>query len=298
MAHDIVEKDYIKNIDSICPPHMRIGTEFMVLEDYHFPAAFNDVYRTPHLTTIVFAHQGSCRFSIDMKEYNLKAPYMATYKAGRIIEHKEASEDFKATILVVSNRFFEGLFEVTAESKGLEMSVGISPVISLDETAQMVIGTYLSLLKNAVADMSNPMRLETVKHLTLTIYYGFGNRFMIKPQTVAGNREGELLNRFIDLVEQHHKEDHSLAFYADKMCLTPKYLSALIGRASGKTAVQWIDNAVILEAKTLLRCTDMTVSQITDELHFPDQSTFGKYFKLHVGQSPKDYRKALSVKQG
>ena len=82
-----------------------------------------------------------------------------------------------------------------------------------------------------------------------------------------------------------------MEFYADKMCLTPKYLSKVIKEKSSKSASEWIDNYVTLEARALLKSTNMTIRQISDELNFPSQSFFGKYFKRHQGMSPKEYRK-------
>ena len=83
-----------------------------------------------------------------------------------------------------------------------------------------------------------------------------------------------------------------MAFYADKLCLTPKYLSKLIKQASGRSAPDWIDEFVILEAKNLLKYTDLAIKEIVYKLHFPNQSVFFKFFKAHTGLTPSDYRNA------
>jgi AraC-like DNA-binding protein len=74
------------------------------------------------------------------------------------------------------------------------------------------------------------------------------------------------------------------------LSLTPKYLSQIIKASTGKSANEWIDEYVMLEAKALLKSTTMTIQQISDELNFPSQSFFGKYFKRCEGVSPKEYR--------
>ena len=74
------------------------------------------------------------------------------------------------------------------------------------------------------------------------------------------------------------------------MCHTPKHLSEVIKRVSQKSANSLIDGYVCLEARALLKSTDMTIQQISDELNFPSQSYFGKYFKRLTGISPKEYR--------
>ena len=78
--------------------------------------------------------------------------------------------------------------------------------------------------------------------------------------------------------------------YADKLCLTPNYLSGVVKEYTGKTATEWVNDFVIVEAKIMLKDTKLSVQEISDRLNFPDQSTFGKYFKKIVGISPKAYR--------
>jgi len=92
------------------------------------------------------------------------------------------------------------------------------------------------------------------------------------------------------LVENHYKEHRGLEFYADKLFITPKHLSKVVKTTSGKPANEWIDEYVVLEAKALLKSTNMTVEQISNELNFPSQSFFGKYFKRVTGMSPREYK--------
>lgn len=85
-----------------------------------------------------------------------------------------------------------------------------------------------------------------------------------------------------------------MGFYAEKLHITPKYLSTVIKQNTGKSVNDWIDDYVILEAKALLKSSRMTIQQISDELNFVDQSAFGKYFKRIEGMSPKDYKNSTS----
>ena len=92
------------------------------------------------------------------------------------------------------------------------------------------------------------------------------------------------------LLHMYHDRERSIQFYADKMCLTPKYISGMIKTYSGKCALDWINDYVVIEAKMMLRYTTMTVQEISNSLNFPTQSAFGKYFKQQVGVGPKQYR--------
>lgn len=104
------------------------------------------------------------------------------------------------------------------------------------------------------------------------------------------SRAQQLFKKFMQLVNNYHDQERSLQFYADKMFLTPKYISGMIKSYSGKSALDWINEYVMLEARMMLRYTDMTVQEIAYRLNFPTQSAFGKYFKQQVGVSPKKYR--------
>ncbi len=112
-----------------------------------------------------------------------------------------------------------------------------------------------------------------------------------KAQTPSSARMNLLFERFLALVTEHHNTERGMAFYADKLCLTPKYLSKLVKEASGRSGPAWIDSFVILEAKNLLKYSDKTIKEIVYTLHFPNQSVFYKFFKAHTGMTPSEYRK-------
>ena len=96
--------------------------------------------------------------------------------------------------------------------------------------------------------------------------------------------------RFLNLVQIHFKIERFLKFYAEKLDLTPKHLSRTMKNLTGFTAVEWIERYVVLEAKVMLKASNLNIQQISDELNFPSQSFFGKYFKKNVGMSPKEFR--------
>ncbi len=99
------------------------------------------------------------------------------------------------------------------------------------------------------------------------------------------------MEEIVNLVKAHFRKEREVGFYAAKLKLTPKYLSKLIRDNSNKSVNEWINDYILLEAKALLKSTNMTIQQISDELNFPSQSFFGKYFKRLAGVSPRDYRK-------
>ena len=107
----------------------------------------------------------------------------------------------------------------------------------------------------------------------------------------TGTRSMLVFEEFIRLVNEFHTQERRMSFYADKLCLTPKYLSKIIKQASGRSGPEWIDSYVILEAKNLLRYSDISIKEIVYRLHFPNSSVFYKFFKSKTGMTPSEYRK-------
>lgn len=111
------------------------------------------------------------------------------------------------------------------------------------------------------------------------------------PDTPTRHDRGKrLFNEFMALVKRHHTTHRGVKFYASKLCLTPNYLSGLVKEYTGKTATEWVNDFVILEAKVMLKDSSLSIQEIAYRLNFPSQSAFGKYFKKLVGVAPKLYR--------
>ena len=100
-------------------------------------------------------------------------------------------------------------------------------------------------------------------------------------------KANDLSDRFFRLLTIHYKKHRSVQFYADKLNLTPKYLSTAIKKVTGRPILEWIHEAVLIDAKMLLRTTDLTVQQISDQLNFSSPSAFVQFFKKHTGKTPR-----------
>jgi len=103
-------------------------------------------------------------------------------------------------------------------------------------------------------------------------------------------RSKMIFEQFLHLVTEYHNSERGMSFYAEKLCLSPKYLSKLVKNVSGRSAPDWIDSFVILEAKNMLKYSDLAIKEIVYKLHFPNQSVFYKFFKNHTGMTPSEYR--------
>ena len=102
---------------------------------------------------------------------------------------------------------------------------------------------------------------------------------------------GEFMHRFLHLLSQEGRVKHSIGFYADRLCVSTNYMSALVKRESGLTVLQWIDRALVREAKVLLHHTQMPVAEVAETLGFATPSFFIRFFRQQTGQTPLQYRK-------
>ena len=109
-------------------------------------------------------------------------------------------------------------------------------------------------------------------------------------QAQSRSHEQTIFDRFLQLVNQHCVQQHQLAYYANRLCLTQRYLGTVVRQASGMTAKDWIDRALVTHIKIELRHSDKPVTQISDELCFPNPAFFSKYFKRLTGVTPQHYR--------
>ena len=116
----------------------------------------------------------------------------------------------------------------------------------------------------------------------------------LQSQPLTMTAQQEKCEKFMTLVAENFKTQRDIGFYADKLCVTSKYLSTMLKQETGMTALDWIEKHVVLYTKSCLSSTSMTIQEISDDLDFPSQSVFGKYFKRVEGISPKAYRQSLS----
>ena len=266
-----------------------VDTDFMLFDNIRIMPAFKYPFKVD-VTTAVICTKGSVKGSFNMKSYHAQAPCFITVLSNQILQYEEISDDFEGLFIVMSKRFSDSLFVNAQERLPLFLSVKENPYVPLSEESLETMKTYYEMFHKIVSQKDNPNRLDTVRHLTLAFFYVSGSQIHKRSDDTKKSKKDMLLENFLELIQKHFKEDRSVDFYADKLCLTPKHLSTVIRQTSGKTAGEWIDEQVVLEAKALLKSTNMTIQQISDELNFPSQSFFGKYFKRVVGMSPKEYR--------
>ncbi|MDR1558013.1 MAG: helix-turn-helix domain-containing protein [Tannerellaceae bacterium] len=267
-----------------------IDEDFILLEKPVLIPVSSNPFKAD-VTTVVICLKGTTEGTINLKPFKAEAPCYVVILPDQILEQKYFSDDFSGLFIIMSKQFTDNLLPNAQKKLPLFLSVQDNPCHSLGQEALEGMISYFEMLKRVMNIKEIPGRIEVVRHLTLAFFYGL--EFSIHPQTENKEKsKNELLvERFMDLVQKHYKRQRLVSFYADKLCLTPKYLSKVIRNTSGKSASDWIDDYIILEAKALLKSGNMTVQQVCNELNFNDQSFFGKYFKRHTGMSPREYKR-------
>lgn len=140
-----------------------------------------------------------------------------------------------------------------------------------------------------------PFRKETVSHLISSIISDIQYIHRAEQElhpTKRKNRQEETFCKFKMLVNENCCQHRSIPFYADKLALSPHYLSTIIAKVSGRSVMYWINRATLIQAKVLLQNKDMLVCEVADRLNFPNQSAFSFFFKRETGMSPSEYQKA------
>lgn len=213
------------------------------------------------------------------------------------IAESNVDENFKGTFLVMSEHFLSRLN--IGDAYLFHKQVENNPVYQLDERTATTFRSLIELVHNIMLSGDDSSGMEEIFSLISRLFFILISR-VVNPASDAqetGQRHGEVMMQFLQLLRQHYRDHRDVGFYADKMNISAKYMTTLVKKASGKPAIQWIEDYVILDAKAQLSSTVNTIQQIAFDLNFPSQSLFGRYFKRAVGMSPSDYRISLRQTQ-
>ena len=286
-------KDLIPSDDVI-----NIGDDFFMAERTN--EANYDLLRHPcriDAFVVVFFKSGSFKCNINLKEYEISEGMIMVNLPQNIIsvEPKESVDKPTLTVIGVSPQFLSNFSSEINKMLNEAMTLLDNPILSLEEEELAIVTENIQLIDRYIHSDYIYAR-ESVSHLISSIFYLFGsfiNKRIIRQKASErpfSTRHKLLFEQFLELVTQYHSKERGVGFYADKLCITPKYLSKIVKETSGLSAPQWIDQYVILEAKQMLKHSDLCIKEISDDLNFPNLSFFFKYFKKHTGMTPNQYR--------
>ena len=262
---------------------------FDKVEDMPFP---NEPRRI-RCILLALCLKGKAQYSVNTKKHEVEENDIIIINEGQVTDDYLISRDFKGIGLMISSEFFKEIIKDVHELSSLFLFSRSHPVCTLKKNEVDNIIDYYRILKHKLEDTSHHFRKETVRSLLTTMIYDLSNviyniqNYNDKKQT----RAEHIFTEFIHLLEQNFKNERRVSWYGQQLCISPKYLSETIKQISHHTPNEWIDNYVTLEIRVLLKNSTKSIKEIAQELHFPNQSFLGKYFKEHVGKSPSEYRK-------
>mgnify|MGYP002622661277 CR=1 FL=1 len=236
---------------------------------------------------------GKAQYSIDTREQTVKPGDLLFISERHIIDNYMASPDFECLCIMVSTAFYHGFIQNVKNVSSLLLFSMNNPVVSLTPREIQVYSNYYQTIREKMSDQEHHYRTELVKALLLAMFYDMSNVIWRVEQNSqkSQTRADVIFAHFIRLLEKHFRQERRVSWYAEQLCITPKYLSEIVKNVSKRTPNEWIDNYVVLEIRVLLKNSTKSIKEIAEELQFPNQSFLGKYFKEHVGISPSQYRK-------
>ena len=280
------ESDQVGIDNDFCIVNMKFRRRERTL---NFPFRFDGIL-------LVWCIKGRLSVSINLNDYILKENTLFLCVPGNIFKLNEIISDEEELhyVCIAMSREFAADQKVDVNktfSNGL--SLMDDPSVALSDEESAMIADYIDMM-GKVARSELTYKKESIQSLWTSMIYIFAgvldNRAKAKDPAESTNRSRLLFEQFISLVAKYHGQYRNVGFYADKLCLTPKYLSKLIKNATGRSAPEWIDAYVILEAKNMLKYSNETIKEIVYKLNFPNQSVFYKFFKARTGMTPSENR--------
>lgn len=243
-------------------------------------------------SVILICTGGEMVCTINLRQYRIEKNSLLMLFPQDVFRIDSVSSELESYTVMATNEFLCDLQIDVSNRPDFFISTRESPVFTFPQKDLHYMLPFYSLF-SAFIQQSNPEVPKIIKGLMQA--FSFALISLIKTYQESSSLLGNFCNkhlftRFNALVKAHHKRERIVKFYADALNITPNYLSAAIKEYSGKTAAQWINEYVILEAKMMLKESTLSIQEISKKLNFPSQSAFGKYFKQQLGKGPREYR--------
>lgn len=237
--------------------------------------------------------RGTCNMIINGRKYKIKADSLLLLPPNHLVEFQNKSEDFMRCSIVFS---LDVLMEFPSplDIDTAKMAVR-QPVLQLQPNKMKHLLDYYNILKDEYEELENPFRKSITKTILHVIFLEVLACYKMNTNELQENRQRneQISDDFFMLLATYYKTYRNVAFYADKMNRTPKYLSEKIKEITGRSIREWIDEAIMTEIKIQLKTTDKTILQISDELNFSSPSVFVQFFRHHTGTTPLKYKNGI-----
>ncbi len=276
------------------PLHMIAEEQFSIGEsDFSFFDSYSGRLETG---AVVLCRKGRASLLLDDASHTLKRGDTLFLLPSTILHCRQRSADFEVRFFAFSAELFaEASYRLPIEFMRL---LKFNPIQHLNAENFKKVGLWLQIIEYSYRDRENRFRNIIIKNRLQNAFLEAYDRTLRMPNEQFSpsentSRQQEIFTRFVGLVGTHYGEEREVAYYAEQLCISTRYLSTIVRSVTGNTAKAIIDHMVILEIKNLLQTTDLSVQEIAYRLHFPDQSYLGRFFRKHTGESPSRFRQKI-----
>lgn len=291
----------LSQIKRFLPPgeDIHIGDDFFIIDVKE--GGVGDFLRYPFRVDaflVFFCEKGGYDVEINLRKYHIEDNSLTVCIPGNII--KVVSDEWGSGVgrfvaFAVSRSFVSSIHFDFSKIFDSHLMFVQDPRISLGKQELFFCSNYFHLIKEVI-NSGIQGKGEAVESLVESLMHVLSGLIQknVRPinegPKTSYSRLNILFERFMSLVSEYHTTERGMAFYADRLGMTPKYLSKLIKQVSGRSAPEWIDSFVIQEAKSMLKYTDDSIKEIVYKLNFVNASVFYKFFKAQTGMTPSEYR--------
>jgi AraC-like DNA-binding protein len=241
---------------------------------------------------IVHCRKGLVQLEIGGKEQvRVQAGKLLLVPARKLLHPMMVSTDVDVAILLISDSILKRVLGPQLDIWNRAMYLKETYVIDGQRWTDALKLYSRGVFRGAELHLFNDIVLAFLRVLLLIICEELLQTEPIHiTNEVSTDRDKTLFRQFLDLLSQEPQKRQQVNYYAEKLCITPKYLSTVCRKVSGKSPIHWITDCVMEDSYQLLRTTDLTVKEISNKLGFPNSSFFGQYFREHAGLTPIEYR--------
>lgn len=254
--------------------------------DGRWPSEFTSDY---HVHILV--RDGEMRFSDGKTEFLSQKDDLVIWQMSNTIQRVTYSDDFEADFLIASGDFLARFNpEMVWASKGF-IFIRINPSFHLHKESLRLMNDDFSLFRQRLDMPESPFKEEVVGRVMQIFLYDLWAVYSSEmSQMETNDNAARIFLRFLSMVQQDCRQQRDVAFYADKLCITPKYLSQVSRSVSGLPASEWITYYATFELVSLLNDQSKTLTEVADLMRFESASHFSRYVKKLLGKSPSEYR--------
>ena len=267
-------------------------SEMIVLRDIHgFPVYHQDII-FPYLM-IFICHAGSSRALYDMQDIRFRKNEVAIILPNHIIHPIESSPDYTITVIMHSLAFEQEMTQRRMTHDRNKFHETPACLLTEEEMAQyMKAVDMLEIISDTPIFRYSHRHDMLMAQTDIMVEMLDACRREIDEEERAINRNRSIFNTFSNLLALHYREQHEVAFYAEKAHLTTRHFSVIIKDVVGISASDYIEQYLATQAKNLLASRpDLSIQQISYHLGFAESPSFCRFFKRHTGLTPNDFRR-------